>query len=247
MSSNKRPRNSNHSTENATTPIEVVSNGNLVSHSSKRIRFDDSLSFGETHRPRSPQTPITESRDPIVKTEDIEQKQQGPNRLQDHVETYLKHPIQDSSAEITTINYNTDTIKHELSPPQTAATTDLKEDTTIKSENKLEMPSIDVEQRRLAHKEVERRRRETITHYINQLAEIVNTTRRQKGEILRDAIDYIKTLKEEHNAAVQKWTLEKILTEQTIRQLQDEMEDYKRQYEELRDINKAMCIERGNP
>ncbi|PSS00948.1 hypothetical protein BD289DRAFT_360353 [Coniella lustricola] len=69
------------------------------------------------------------------------------------------------------------------------------------------------------HKEVERRRRETINEGINELAKIVPGCEKNKGSILQNAVRYITKLKEDEQQAIEKWTLEKLLTEQAIAEL----------------------------
>ncbi|KAF3769645.1 helix loop helix transcription factor [Cryphonectria parasitica EP155] len=69
------------------------------------------------------------------------------------------------------------------------------------------------------HKEVERRRRETINEGINELAKIVPGCEKNKGSILQNAVRYITKLKEDEQQAIEKWTLEKLLTEQAISEL----------------------------
>lgn len=74
-------------------------------------------------------------------------------------------------------------------------------------------------QRRDNHKEVERRRRETINEGITELAKIVPNCEKNKGSILQRACQYIMQLKENETANIEKWTLEKLLTEQAIAEL----------------------------
>lgn len=69
------------------------------------------------------------------------------------------------------------------------------------------------------HKEVERRRRETINEGINELAKIVPGCEKNKGSILQRAVQYITQLKENEDQNIEKWTLEKLLTEQAIAEL----------------------------
>jgi len=73
--------------------------------------------------------------------------------------------------------------------------------------------------RRDNHKEVERRRRETINEGITELAKIVPGCEKNKGSILQRAVQYIQQLKENEAANIEKWTLEKLLTEQAISEL----------------------------
>ncbi|KAI1647557.1 hypothetical protein F4815DRAFT_557 [Daldinia loculata] len=69
------------------------------------------------------------------------------------------------------------------------------------------------------HKEVERRRRETINEGINELAKIVPGCEKNKGSILQRAVMFITQLKENEAQNLEKWTLEKLLTEQAIQEL----------------------------
>lgn len=63
--------------------------------------------------------------------------------------------------------------------------------------------------RRDNHKEVERRRRETINDGINTLAELIATSEKNKGQILKNAIEFIKQLKEQDEARTQKAAMDK--------------------------------------
>jgi hypothetical protein len=72
----------------------------------------------------------------------------------------------------------------------------------------------------LAYKNaVERRRRETINEGINELAKIVPGCEKNKGSILQRAVSFITQLKENEDQNIEKWTLEKLLTEQAIAEL----------------------------
>jgi transcriptional regulator CBF1 len=66
---------------------------------------------------------------------------------------------------------------------------------------------------------VERRRRETINEGINELAKIVPGCEKNKGSILARAVTFIGQLKENETQNIEKWTLEKLLTEQAISEL----------------------------
>ncbi|KAI6954658.1 hypothetical protein KC332_g18667 [Hortaea werneckii] len=81
-------------------------------------------------------------------------------------------------------------------------------------------PSVGSEEwhkvRRDNHKEVERRRRETINEGINELAKIVPGCEKNKGSILARAVQFITQLKENETQNIEKWTLEKMVTEQSI-------------------------------
>jgi len=71
-----------------------------------------------------------------------------------------------------------------------------------------------LKQRRANHKEVERRRRETINEGINELAKLIPEDEKNKGRIIARAVQYIQHLKEQEAANLEKWTLEKLLCEQ---------------------------------
>ncbi|KAI1128091.1 hypothetical protein F5Y10DRAFT_241548 [Nemania abortiva] len=92
-------------------------------------------------------------------------------------------------------------------------------------------------QRKDNHKEVERRRRETINEGINELAKIVPGCERNKGSILQRAVSYILQLKQNEASNIEKWTLEKLLTEQAIQELSSSNDKLKieceRAYREL--------------
>lgn len=66
---------------------------------------------------------------------------------------------------------------------------------------------------------VERRRRETINEGINELAKIVPGCEKNKGSILARAVQFITQLKENETQNIEKWTLEKLLSEQAITEL----------------------------
>ncbi|KDQ08957.1 hypothetical protein BOTBODRAFT_59007 [Botryobasidium botryosum FD-172 SS1] len=92
-------------------------------------------------------------------------------------------------------------------------------------------------QRKDNHKEVERRRRGTINEGINELARIVpNSTggEKAKGAVLSRAVGYIHQLKENEARNIEKWTLEKLLMDQAMGDLQTQLEEMRRRYEEER-------------
>lgn len=88
-------------------------------------------------------------------------------------------------------------------------------------------------QRRDNHKEVERRRRETINEGINELAKIVPGCEKNKGSILQRAVSFISQLKENEQQNIEKWTLEKLLTEQAITELSQSNDKLKQECERL--------------
>lgn len=105
-------------------------------------------------------------------------------------------------------------------------------------------------QRKDNHKEVERRRRETINEGINELAKIVPGCEKNKGSILARAVAFITQLKENETQNIEKWTLEKLLTEQAIAELSSSNEKHKeeldRAYREL-DLYKQQARENNLP
>jgi hypothetical protein len=80
---------------------------------------------------------------------------------------------------------------------------------------------------------VERRRRETINEGINELAKIVPGCEKNKGSILQKAVQFILTLKQNETSNIEKWTLEKLLTEQAIGELSQSNEKLKTECERL--------------
>ncbi|KAI1312106.1 hypothetical protein F5Y03DRAFT_264254 [Xylaria venustula] len=86
-------------------------------------------------------------------------------------------------------------------------------------------------QRKDNHKEVERRRRETINEGINELAKIVPGCEKNKGSILQRAVSYIIQLKTNEAQNIEKWTLEKLLTEQAIQELSTSNDKLKKECE----------------
>ncbi|KAF3930016.1 hypothetical protein ABW19_dt0200523 [Dactylella cylindrospora] len=69
------------------------------------------------------------------------------------------------------------------------------------------------------HKEVERRRRETINEGINELAKIVPGCEKNKGSILQRTVQYIHELTEELKKVKNDKSVEKMLTDQAMRDL----------------------------
>lgn len=85
-------------------------------------------------------------------------------------------------------------------------------------------------------KEVERRRRGNINEGINELGRIVpsGSGEKAKGAILSRAVQYIHHLKENEARNIEKWTLEKLLMDQAMGDLQAQLEEIKRLWEEER-------------
>lgn len=80
---------------------------------------------------------------------------------------------------------------------------------------------------------MERRRRETINEGINELAKIVPGCEKNKGSILQRAVQFITQLKENESQNIEKWTLEKLLTEQAIQELSQSNDKLKQEVDRL--------------
>ena len=89
---------------------------------------------------------------------------------------------------------------------------------------------------------VERRRRETINEGINELAKIVPGCDKNKGAILQRGVQYITQLKDNEKKNIEKWTLEKLLTDQAISELSNSNDKLKteleRSYQEIEGLKK---------
>ncbi|GAA6022208.1 hypothetical protein JCM11491_002433 [Sporobolomyces phaffii] len=104
--------------------------------------------------------------------------------------------------------------------------------------------------RKANHKEVERRRRETINAGLDSLAALLppppppppgvpsfaRNAKPNKSEILGQGINYIKTLKKAQLADANKWALEKLLKDQEIKKGQQEIDALKEENEALKKL-----------
>ena len=104
----------------------------------------------------------------------------------------------------------------------------------------------------LWQKEVERRRRNNINEGINELGRIVpnGSGEKAKGAILSRAVQYIHHLKENEARNIEKWTLEKLLMDQAMGDLQNQLEEVRRMWDEERSARQRAEAEieaiRGN-
>jgi len=100
-------------------------------------------------------------------------------------------------------------------------------------------------QRKDNHKEVERRRRGNINEGINELARIVpnGSGEKAKGAILNRAVQYIHHLKENEARNIEKWTLEKLLMDQAMGDLQAQLDETRRLWDEERQARERALIE----
>ncbi|EGG03123.1 uncharacterized protein MELLADRAFT_78668 [Melampsora larici-populina 98AG31] len=90
------------------------------------------------------------------------------------------------------------------------------------------------------HKEVERRRRETINEGITELKKIIPGTEKNKGEILKQAVKYIQELKETEERNQDRWRLEKIRLEESIQEQSNKFETLSRDYLNLEAENESL-------
>lgn len=92
-------------------------------------------------------------------------------------------------------------------------------------------------QRKDNHKEVERRRRSAINDGIINLSHIVpgcDSKNTNKGAIIHAAVRYIQDLKHNEASNIEKWTLEKLLMDQAMNDLNSQLEELRRENERLR-------------
>lgn len=95
---------------------------------------------------------------------------------------------------------------------------------------------------------MERRRRETINEGINELAKIVPGCEKNKGSILQRAVAFITQLKDNERENIEKWTLEKLVTEQAIAELSANNEKLKLECERAwreTEVYKKACQNAG--
>ena len=102
-----------------------------------------------------------------------------------------------------------------------------------------ERPPVGTEEyanmRRVNHKEVEKKRRETINDGINalagQLQKEYTTSEKNKGAILHKAAQYIEQLKQNEAINIERWTLEKLLCDQSIAELQQKCDHLQKEHD----------------
>jgi len=97
-------------------------------------------------------------------------------------------------------------------------------------------------QRKDNHKEVERRRRGNINEGINELGRIVpnGSGEKAKGAILSRAVQYIHHLKENEARNIEKWTLEKLLMDQAMGDLQNQLDEVRRLWDDERNVRQRL-------
>ena len=94
----------------------------------------------------------------------------------------------------------------------------------------------------MQQKEVERRRRGNINEGINELGRIVpnGSGEKAKGAILQRAVQYIHHLKENEARNIEKWTLEKLLMDQAMGDLQAQLDEMRRMWEQEREARQRL-------
>ena len=93
---------------------------------------------------------------------------------------------------------------------------------------------------------MERRRRETINEGINELAKIVPGCEKNKGSILQRAVQYITQLRDNEARNIEKWTFEKVLTDQALAELTSTVDKLRDDLKETRlDCHKYKKICQG--
>ena len=88
------------------------------------------------------------------------------------------------------------------------------------------------------HKEVERRRRETINEGINELAKTVPGCEKNKGSILQRAVQYIQKLQDDQQANIDRFTFERLISDQAITDLSGRLERMQREKEAWKKVAK---------
>ncbi|KAK4515904.1 uncharacterized protein ATC70_010862 [Mucor velutinosus] len=131
----------------------------------------------------------------------------------------------------------TDNTNNNALPASNTTTAAAAAASSKKPEDSDDKPAVGSEEwhrlRRENHKQVERRRRETINDGITELSRIVPGCEKNKGSILQRAAIYIRQLKEAEAATVEKWTLEKLLTDQAISELNRQVEALKNENDRI--------------
>ncbi|QKX61090.1 uncharacterized protein TRUGW13939_08236 [Talaromyces rugulosus] len=86
------------------------------------------------------------------------------------------------------------------------------------------------------HKEVERRRRETINEGINQIAQLVPNCDKNKGAILQRAIEYIAQLQEDKKQMNTRWEHTNLTTQQALTEINTQNSKWKAEVNRRGDI-----------
>ncbi|MDC6270771.1 basic helix-loop-helix domain-containing protein [Acetobacter pasteurianus] len=160
------------------------------------------------------------------------QQQQAHEQLQSHQQQHQQQHQQ----------HHHHQHQHQSPPPQQLSPPQVRDsppvgvpETTYRQMLSTEKPQHGSEEwhrlRKANHKEVERKRRDAINLGIKELAELIPTRDTNKTQILQRAVEYIKRLKENENNNIEKWTLEKLLTEQAVSELSASNEKLKQELE----------------
>ncbi|KAI8618568.1 hypothetical protein BC830DRAFT_1108102 [Chytriomyces sp. MP71] len=93
-----------------------------------------------------------------------------------------------------------------------------------------------------SHKDIERRRREAIAQGITDLAILVpDALNCKKGKVIEAAVEYIHLLREAEQQNIQKWTLEKMMFDDTIKRLSDQIMEARSSNQALREEIDRPC------
>ena len=163
------------------------------------------------------------------------QQQQAHEQLQSHQQQHQQQQQQHHQQQQQQHQHHSPP-PQQLSPPQVRDSPPVGvPETTYRQMLSTEKPQHGSEEwhrlRKANHKEVERKRRDAINLGIKELAELIPTRDTNKTQILQRAVEYIKRLKENENNNIEKWTLEKLLTEQAVSELSASNEKLKQELE----------------
>lgn len=161
-----------------------------------------------------------------------EQRDEDDDEQQDEDEQQQDEDDEDDDDDGQTHNYNDLINRHEMDTQNDTVQVELNEANSLEDMNDRRLlakrgrkttaiagSEAWKQQRKDSHKEVERRRRENINMAINSLSGLLPVKESSKAAILSRAAEYIQKLKETENANIEKWTLQKLLSEQTASQL----------------------------
>ena len=92
------------------------------------------------------------------------------------------------------------------------------------NENRIEFENmLDTLRKKNSHKLVEKRRRQEIADGIKELSDLMPCSEKKKGAIIHKAANYIRELKALNKANLEKWEIQKLIYEQAIEHLQNQI------------------------
>ncbi len=161
-----------------------------------------------------------ENEEPVPETSTSAQSEEVKSRISDAV-AHAKAAISATMPGISGINASSE------SPLKVPTATEIPPE----SEKPARGSPAWQQMRKLNHKEVERRRRESINQAIKELRELLPTQNSNKSQTIKRAAEYIRRLRENENANIEKWTLEKLITDQAVNELANSNEKLKSELE----------------